>query len=146
MKTAIIYISTHHGNTKKLVEAIAAACEVTVLDGLAPLPELSGFDRIGLASGIAYGRFYPKMLKLMEDFLPEGKQVFFLYTCGTKQPTYTRAAAKLAAAKGCEVLGEYGCLGFDTYGPFRLLSGIAKGHPDAEEIAGAVRFYEALGR
>ena len=33
MKTAIVYASVHHGNTKKLVEAIAAQAEgVTLID------------------------------------------------------------------------------------------------------------------
>ena len=32
MKTAIVYASTHHGNTKKLLDAIAAAYEVDLID------------------------------------------------------------------------------------------------------------------
>ena len=43
-----------------------------------------------------------------------------------------------------EEIGAYECLGFDTFGPFRLIGGIAKGHPDAGEIAGAVKFYREL--
>lgn len=142
MKTAIVYVSTHHGNTRKLAEAIAANCEVTLIDGIkAQELNLEEYDCIGLASGIAYGKFYPKMLKLMEESLPEGKKVFLLYTCGTKQVGYTNAAAKRVKEKNCEMLGEYGCLGFDTYGPFKLVGGISKGHPDSEELAEAVNFY-----
>ena len=32
MSTAIIYYSKHHGNTKKLLDAIAAKYEVTLID------------------------------------------------------------------------------------------------------------------
>ena len=32
MKTAIVYYSKHHGNTKKLLDAIAAENEVTLID------------------------------------------------------------------------------------------------------------------
>jgi flavodoxin len=32
---AIIYASVHHGNTKKVVEAIAKECEVELIGGLA---------------------------------------------------------------------------------------------------------------
>ena len=32
MKTAIVYYSQHHGNTKKLIDAIAAEEEVTLID------------------------------------------------------------------------------------------------------------------
>lgn len=143
MKTAIVYVSTHHGNTKKLAKAIAAAHEVQLIDGTeVTAPELSEYDCIGFASGIAYSKFYPQMLKLMETSLPEKKKVFFLFTCGTVRKGYTNAAAKIAESKDCEILGEYGCLGFDTFGPFKLIGGLAKGHPDENEIAGAVRFFE----
>ncbi|HCY53332.1 MAG TPA: flavodoxin, partial [Kandleria vitulina] len=32
MKTAIVYYSHHHGNTKKLLDAIALQNEVTLID------------------------------------------------------------------------------------------------------------------
>ena len=32
MKTAIVYYSQHHGNTKKLIDAIAAKYEVDLID------------------------------------------------------------------------------------------------------------------
>ena len=44
------------------------------------------------------------------------------------------------------MLGEYGCLGYDTYGPFKLVGGIAKGHPDSGELAGAVSFFHDILR
>ena len=47
-------------------------------------------------------------------------------------------------ARGGRVIGEYGCLGYDTFGPFKLMGGIAKGHPDGEELCGAVDFFENL--
>ena len=54
MKTAIIYYSKHHGNTKKLLDAIAKADESVVLIDVTKekYADLSSFDRIGLASGI----------------------------------------------------------------------------------------------
>ena len=36
------------------------------------------------------------------------------------------------------------CLGFDTFGPFKLVGGLAKGHPDEAEIEKAVEFYSSL--
>ena len=38
----------------------------------------------------------------------------------------------------------YGCFGFDTFGPFKIVGGIKKGHPTDEEIEDAVRFYQGL--
>ena len=36
---------------------------------------------------------------------------------------------KIAAGKNCSVIGKYECLGFDTFGPFKLVGGLQKGHP-----------------
>lgn len=47
-------------------------------------------------------------------------------------------------SKNCNFTGRYICAGYDTFGPFKLVGGIQKGHPDADEIAGAVKFYEEL--
>lgn len=46
--------------------------------------------------------------------------------------------------KHCKELGRYICKGFDTYGPFKLVGGLQKGHPTDEEIQAAVDFYKAL--
>ena len=59
MNTAIIYVSTHHGNTKKLVDAVASEYDVDVYDGTGDVPDLGTYDCIGLAAGIAFGKFYP---------------------------------------------------------------------------------------
>lgn len=55
-----------------------------------------------------------------------------------------KVIAEATAKHGAKILGEYGCLGFDSFGPFKLIGGIAKGHPTNEEIDGAVKFYENL--
>jgi flavodoxin len=145
MRTAIVYVSKHHGNTKKLVDAIAEKYEITAIDAMKHSTfDLSEFDRIGFASGIAGSKFYPQMRKIMKEKLPEGKDVFFLYTCGFKTNRYCNAVRKIAEKKKARILGEYGCLGYDTVGPFKLIGGIAKGHPDKTDIQKAVEFYAGL--
>ena len=90
MKTAIVYQSYHHGNTKKLLDAIAEKYEVTLIDAEKQRDyDLSQYDRIGFASGIAVGKFYSKVLKAMKEKLPEGKEVFFIFTCGVMKDRYT---------------------------------------------------------
>lgn len=79
MKTAIIYYSKHHGNTKKL---------------------------------------------------PEHKSTFSLYTYGAEKAGYTAAITEAVTSRKAKILGEPGCFGFNTFGPFKLIGGIAKGHPD----------------
>lgn len=147
MKTAVVYYSGHHGNTKKLLDAIAAQEDVVLIDAAETnSADLSGFDCIGLASGIYFASFAKQLLAFAEKNLPEKKDVFFMGTCGVRSGVYFDAVRRIAKAKQCRELGAYLCLGFDTFGPFGLVGGIAKGHPDEEEIADAVRFYrEAMG-
>ena len=145
MATAIVYYSRHHGNTKQLLDAIAAQNEITLIDVTAcQNADLSGFDRIGFASGIYYGSFARQVLDFAEDNLPEGKAVFYIYTHGAPAGGFLKAIRRIAAKKRCRELGSYHCRGFDTFGPFRLTGGIAKGHPTPEEIKGAAEFYASL--
>ncbi|MDY3282723.1 flavodoxin family protein [Dysosmobacter sp.] len=145
MKTAVIYYSRHHGNTKKVLDAIARGRDVTLIDAAethsAPLED---YDLIGFASGIYYSKFQKSVLQFAEEHLPEGKKVFFVYTCGAEKPTYTGAIRKIAAEKHAEILGEFGCPGYDTFGPFKLVGGIAKGRPNQGDLSDAVRFFEQI--
>ena len=143
MKTAIVYYSQHHGNTKKLLDAIAAHEEVTLIDVVdSDAADLTEFDCIGFASGIYFASFARQLLDFAQANLPEKKDVFFMNTCGVESGVYFNAIRKIAKAKNCRELGTYQCLGYDTFGPFKLVGGIAKGHPDQKDIAGAVEFYK----
>lgn len=65
MKTAIVYASTHHGNTKKLLDAIAAEYEVDLIDAVkVPEKDLNRYDRIGFASGIYYSKFHLSLIHI----------------------------------------------------------------------------------
>lgn len=78
MKTAIVYYSKHHGNTQKLLDAIAEKHpEVDLFDVTKKLPvDLSQYDRIGFASGIYYSKFHKSLLQFAKDNMPENKQTF----------------------------------------------------------------------
>ncbi len=162
MKTAIYYYSKHHGNTLKLVEAIHNAhpdvdvfdvtsirksCEEANKEGHQTISglDMTQYDRIGFASGIYYGDFAKQVLALMECGLPDQKEVFGLFSCGAN-PTkkFTKHIREIVEAKKGKYLGDYGCSGFDTFGPFKLVGGLKKGHPTEDEIQGAVTFYEGL--
>ena len=144
-KTAIIYASTHHGNTRKLVEAIADKYDIEKIDATKHQQiDLAGYDLIGFASGIDFGNFYDSVEQFLKSNLPEGKRVFFLYTCAKVSNRFTDSIKAAATQKGAVVLGEYGCKGFNTYGPWKVIGGMNKGHPSADETSKAVHFYESL--
>lgn len=145
MKTAIIYYSKHHGNTKKLLDAIAKTNDVTLIDVTAsPNADLSGYDRIGFASGIYYSKFHKTLLTFVKERLPEGKETFFIYTYGAEKNGYTKAITEAVNVHHAKILGEFGCFGFNTFGPFKLIGGIAKGHPDQTDFDHVRSFYAGL--
>ncbi|MBO4355496.1 MAG: flavodoxin, partial [Clostridia bacterium] len=80
MTTAIDYYSKHHGNTKKLLDAIAAEDRTVVLIDVIEQPDvdLSNFDRIGLASGIYFSSFAKQVITFAEKRLPEKREVFYI--------------------------------------------------------------------
>ena len=143
MKTAVCYYSRHHGNTLKVLEAMGD--NIDLIDVTSRMAvHLEDYDCIGFASGIYYSKFHESVLNFARQYLPQGKDVFFVYTCGSMRKGYTSAIAEAVSAKGAHILGEYGCRGFDTFGPFRLVGGIAKGHPTPQEVGEALAFYRSL--
>lgn len=146
MAVAIAYYSKHHGNTKKLLDAIAAADPSVVLIDVTEQPDadLTPFDVIGLASGIYFSAYAKQVVSFAEANLPEGRDVFFIYTHGAPVGGFLNSIRDVAKRKGCRELGAYECLGFDTFGPFKLVGGIAKGHPTQEDISAAVSFYREI--
>lgn len=146
MKTVIVYYSKHHGNTKKLLDAIAEKHDVTLIDVVANKDaDVSEYDRIGLASGIYFSSFAKQITAFAEEKLPENKDVFFIATCGAPAvDSFFNGIRKITDSKNCRFVGQYICNGYDTFGPFKLVGGLKKGHPDAEDIRKAVEFYEGL--
>ena len=109
-----------------------------------PDADLTSFDRIGFASGIYFSSVAKQLLSFADVHLPENKDVFYIYTYGAPVSGFLKGIREIAEKKHCRELGAYHCLGFDTFGPFKLVGGIAKGHPTEEEIAGAAKFYRGL--
>lgn len=145
MKTAIVFYSQHHGNTKKLLDAMAGAADVTLIDVTqSPQTDLTAFDRIGLASGIYLNKYSKQLLDYAQKNLPENKEVFYVYTHGAPVVVLPKDIRAIVSEKKCKEVGSYHCRGFDTVGPFKFVGGIAKGHPTEKEINNAAEFIKSL--
>lgn len=108
-------------------------------------PDLSGYDCIGLASGIYGFQLSPELITFVKTHLPENKYIFCLYTYGgINKKSYTKSLKEAVSAVGGKYLGEYCCTGFNTFGPFKLMGGSAKGHPNDKDLAGAVSFAKKI--
>jgi len=145
-RTAIVYRSPHHGNTKKLLDAIVNAHpDVTLIHAGENDFSPDMFDVIGFASGVylsAFGRPVTELAERLEGLA--GKDCFLLYTSGSNPEKYGRAFTRKLEGRGARVVGKFGCYGYDTYGPFKLVGGVRKGHPNGAEIEAAVGFCREL--
>ena len=145
MKTAICYYSRHHGNTLKILEAMAQEGGVDLVDVTTrQTVRLEEYDCIGFASGVYFGKSHQSVLAFARQYLPRRKPVFFACTYGGARGDSMNALSEIAKEKDCPVLGKFGCRGYDTFGPFKLVGGIAKGHPDAQDLENARDFYRNL--
>lgn len=77
MKTAIVYYSCHHGNIKKLVDAIALQFDVDLINVCeSNIKDLSNYDCIGFASGIYFSSFAKQVLSFTENICQKTKMYF----------------------------------------------------------------------
>ena len=88
------------------------------------------------------GKFHQTVLNFASVNLPANKKVFYICTYGGSAAY--KSIEEVTASKHAVNIGYFGCKGYDTFGPFKLLGGIAKGHPDEKDIANAVAFYKKL--
>jgi flavodoxin len=140
---AIIYASVHHGNTKKVVEAIAKECNVELIDATQiKEKDLRGYDAVGFASGIYYSKFHQSVLNFASVNLPQDKKVFYICTNGGNA-SY-KSIEEIAKRKNAIEIDRFSCKGYDTFGPFKLVGGLAKGHPDESDLKNAVEFFKGL--
>jgi len=148
VKTLICVSSVHHGNTRKVAEAIG---EVLHADLMAPnrvTPELlSGYDQVGFGSGIYFRRHHESIFHLL-DRLPDqnGKPAFIFSTEGLTflHASFHKPLREKLTGKGFGVMGEFACPGWDTYAIFGIFGGIHKGRPDERDLAAARAFAEGL--
>ena len=143
MKSIIIMASVHHGNTKKVIDAIAKEFPVELVDATKiKEKDLSEYDLIGFASGQYFAKFHKSIIDFASANLPANKKVFLLTTYGGS--AIWKSLEDVVGQKQSEVVGKFGCKGYDTFGPFKLVGGIAKGHPNAKDLSDAVEFYKGL--
>lgn len=146
MRTAILYVSVHHGNTKKVVETMAEVLSADLIDLTKQKDvDLSGYDLIGLASGAYYQSMHKRIRQFAADaqFQP-GQKVFLVCTCSAAYRDFTKGLRRALERKQVEVLESFQCPGFNTYGPFALIGGIAKGRPNEKDLDKAREYARKL--
>ena len=144
MKSVIVYASVHHGNTRKLVDALAEQFPIETIDAVAVKEaELSGYDLVGFASGIYAGQFHQTIKEFAARNLPENKKIFFIMTSAMNKD-FTKSMNASLDGKNPIIMGKYSCFGYNTFGPFKLIGGTSKGHPDKTDIENVLKFYQTI--
>ncbi|MCR5671405.1 MAG: flavodoxin family protein [Butyrivibrio sp.] len=144
--TAIIYASTHHGNTKKVVDAIAKEFEIDLIDATqVQEKDLSSYELIGFASGIYAAQFHAAVKNFAAKNLPNDKKIFYIMTSAMNKD-FSKSMEESVKGKNAQIVGRFSCKGYNTFGPFKLVGGTGKGHPDENDLKDAVEFYRTLIR
>lgn len=144
MKSIIVTASVHHGNTKKVVDAIAKEFEVDLVDAVeVKEKDLSEYDLIGFASGVYGFNLHRSIIDFASANLPANKRIFLLTTSAMNKD-FSQSFMQAIEGKNATVVGKFSCHGYNTFGPFKLVGGTSKGHPDDKDIASAIEFYRGL--
>jgi flavodoxin len=145
--TAIICISPHHGNTAKIARAMCEASGATLLSvDEAARGSLTGYDLAGFGSGIYYARHHRMLRNLVEAIASLPPRAFLFSTAGLPcmARVYHWSLRRRLAARGCNVVGEFCCRGWDTFGPLMLVGGINRSRPNAHDLERAAEFARRL--
>jgi len=154
MKSLLVLFSYHHNNTEKIANLLAK-----VLDAQTKTPqqinpeELQEYSLIGFGSGI-YGEKHHKALLDLADKLPQvtNRKAFIFSTSGVTREfakkhsiddPHSTLREKLQS-KGYMIVDEFNCAGFNTNSFLKLLGGINKGRPNAEDLKHAEEFPRSI--
>ncbi|MFG2843544.1 flavodoxin family protein [Kitasatospora sp. NPDC048296] len=149
MKAVIVCVSVSHGNTRRIAEVMGRALAAPVVEPEQLDPaELAAYDLVGFGSGIFTGSFHPRLRGFVRSIPPATpRRAFVFATSGLPEPrfrSFTRSLVRLLEPKGFEVVDTFTARGYDTWLPFRLVGGINRHRPDADDLAAARVFAEGL--
>lgn len=144
MPGAIIIVeSWHHGNTRRIAEALAEALNAALLSPPAARDvDLSQYNLVGLGSGVYFGRLGSEI----RDFVTRARalpaQAFLFSTAGLPFAArwWHRGVRRQLEARSCQVLGEFCCRGWDSVGPLQWIGGLNRRHPDSADLQRAREF------
>jgi flavodoxin len=150
MKALIIYISVHHGNTEKVAKVMADILNADLLQvEQADAGMLEQYELIGFGSGIYFGKYHDSLLDFV-DKLPviRNKKAFIFSTSGLRKirviHNFDKPLQKKLQRKGFDIIGRFSCRGLDTYRATKIVGGINKGRPNAEDLKQAEDFAKSL--
>ena len=146
-RVAVVVSSWHHGNTRKIADAIGAELQADVLTiDQAYAIDLSQYNLVGYGSGIYFAKHDEKLFDLINAKPSLPRKAFLFSTAGNTLlwRFYHRSLRRRLTELGCEVLSEFNCPGWDSVGPFSLFGGFYRSRPNEKDLARARDFARQL--
>jgi flavodoxin len=150
MKSLLVLFSYHHNNTEKIANVIAKVLDAQIKTPREIDPEeLQEYSLIGFGSGIYDGKHHEVLLDLA-DRLPQvtDRKAFIFSTGGmTGEDKVAEDHSPLREklqSKGYVIVDEFQCVGFNTNSFLKLIGGMNKGRPNAEDLKDAEEFAQNL--
>lgn len=147
MRSAIICESVHHGNTRRIADAMAEELSARVYT-VADAATLDGgtLDCVGIGSGIYFGRHHRQLRDFVDQWPLPAARVFIFSTAGLPFLHFFQHSSlrRRLRKRGCQVIAEFCCRGWDTVGPLWLMGGINRRRPSAADLQRARRFAQGL--
>ncbi|EYE89134.1 flavodoxin [Fervidicella metallireducens AeB] len=147
MKSIVIFESVHHGNTKKIVNEFQKILNCDICSAVeAKQICFDNYDIIGLGSGIFHGKHHNNIFNIAESTDFKNKKTFVFSTSGTGNIKYNNKLINVLKNNNADIVGNFSCKGYDTYGFFKYIGGISKGHPSNKDMEKARTFAEKLNQ
>lgn len=113
------------------------------------IKDLKSYHLIGFGSGIYHGKHHETLLNLVSELpVMKGKKAFIFSTSGLRKiplfHAFHKPLKKTLLEKKFELVGEFSCRGYDSYGFLQYIGGIQKGRPNQNDIKRAREFAESL--
>jgi flavodoxin len=153
LKPALVCISTHHGNTQKIANAMADALGALVLrPEKTAIRSLTEYDVIGFGSGIYFMKHHRKLLSFIGKLpVTKNKKAFIFSTAGVSDRLIEKNLSKNHRAlknklidKGFEIIGEFSCCGYMKRGWYYWKGNRNIGRPNEDDIRKAKEFATRL--
>jgi flavodoxin len=147
LRTAIVCTSPHHGNTRRIAEAIAATLGADLFTPeQALVASLASYDLVGFGSGIYFGRHHRTLRQLIDAAPALPRAAFLFSTAGLPwlSRLFHRSLRRRLERRGCRIVGEFCCPGWDTVGPLVLIGGLNRRRPNERDIEFAKEFAQSL--
>ncbi len=149
-KIIIIYESYHHNNTEKVAHILAQGLQSDLHKPSQVKPsQLLDYDVIGIGTGIYFGKPHHKINSFLDKLpLLNGKKSFLFTTSGNTNTKYIQGVIQeiifKMEEKGLKIIDSFSIKGWNTFGPFRLIGGINRGHPDLKDLYNTELFAKKL--